>query len=151
MNGRHNPFAAARGARIRARADRLKAELNARHDAPGDFLSDSAQPLPAGTKTPEALVYYENYIPIAVRRAALRANHKARSFQNQNRKHRTTGRSRGPKVDDTDLARHVHRLIQDGLDRLEAQRELAAALARAEIIDPKSAQTRVRKALRKLG
>jgi hypothetical protein len=147
---RSNPFALARAQRIRIRAERLKAELKAGHEAaPEDYLSNEIKPLPAGTKTPEALIHYENYIPIAIRRAALRANYKARGIQK--RKHRPNGLSKGPKIDDSDLARHYYRLIQEyRLGPDEAAQELARALHQAEGIEEKSARVRLRKALGKL-
>jgi hypothetical protein len=148
---KRNPFALVRAQRIRARAERVKAELRARHDASRrGYLSDEINPLPAGTKTPEALVQYENYIPIAVRRAALRANFLARGFAK--RPHRRNGRRKGPKTDDTDLARHYFRLIQDyQLSPDEAAQELARALHQAEGVKEKSARVRLRKAIGKLG
>src|SRR5690242_4706801 len=90
----------------------LKLQLQAdRIGSPDEFLSANQQ-IPRRAETPAGYEQFENYIPIAVRRAALRANHKARSVQ-KTRKHRSTGRPRGPKKDDTALARHVHRLMQD--------------------------------------
>jgi hypothetical protein len=138
---------------IRERAEQVKAELKAQHDAaPEDYLRDEVRTLPAGTKTPEALVQYENYIPIAVRRAALRANFRVRGLCKSRRPHRPTRRTRGPKIDDTDLARHYYRLIEEyRLSPDEAARELARVLHQAEGIDEKSARVRLRKAVRKLG
>jgi hypothetical protein len=172
---RSNPFALARGRRIRAHAARLKAELRAQHDASTKgFLSDKSTPAnhprsagtekdpirlrryhqpvgdpPEAYKTPEGMEHYENYIPIAVRRAALRANYKARGIQK--RKHRPNGLSKGPKIDDSDLARHYYRLIKEyRLSPDEAAQELARALHQAEGIEEKSARVRLRKALGKL-
>jgi hypothetical protein len=120
-------------------------------DAPDDYLSETIKPLPRGYKTPDALAHYENYIPVPVRRAALRANHRVRALTAK-RKHRTTGKPKGPHVDDTDLARHVYRLIQEYcLSRIEAERRLARALASAEHITEKAAWARVRRAMWKLG
>ncbi len=121
-------------------------------DDPDDYLSANPKPLPAGYKTPAALAHYENYIPVAVRRAALRANHKGRGIASGRRKHRATGARKGPRIDDTELARHVYRLIQEYLlSRVDAERELAEALRSAEGIDNKSARARIRRAMRKLG
>lgn len=135
----------------RHRREQLKAELQARHDeALDEYLSADPLKKPP-SQTPPGYEHFENYIPIAIRRAALVANHKARTVQ-KTRKHRATGRSRGPKVDDSALARHVHRLMQDYLlERIDAERELAAVLAYAENIELKTARARIRRAMRKLG
>jgi hypothetical protein len=172
---RNNPFALARAQRILIRAARLKAELRAQHDASTKgFLSDKSTPAnhprsagtekdpirlryhqpvgdpPEAHKTPERMEHYENYIPIAIRRAALRANHKARGIKKRG-KHRPNGLSKGPKIDDSDLARHYYRLIQEyRLGPDEAAQELARALHQAEGIEEKSARVRLRKALGKL-
>jgi len=121
------------------RYDRLRELLKAR------------SPLPPGYTTPQALVRYENFIPLAVRRAALRANHLVRGNASAQRKHRATGGRKGPHIDDTELARHVYRRVREYLlSQIEAERELADALASAECIDKKSARVRIRKALGKL-
>jgi hypothetical protein len=137
----------------RRQRELLKAMLQARRvDAPDEYLGEKATPLPAGYKTPKALAHYENYIPVAVRRAALRANHRVRGITSASRKHRATGGRKGPRIDDTDLGRHVFRLVQEYLlSRIEAERELAGALVSAEGVDNKSARARMRRALRRLG
>jgi hypothetical protein len=134
----------------RIRAELLKTELRARHAmAPDGYLSANPTPLSPGTKTPDELANYENYIPTAVRKAALRANHKVRGFRK--RKHRKTGRRRGPQIDDSELAQYCLRLMDEyRLTRIQAEREVADALAEAQSIELKSARARVRRAMRNL-
>jgi len=130
-NGTVDPFSLVRERRVRARAEFLKAGWAPRYRL--------------RTKSPE----YDNPIPVAVRRMALRADHLVRA-QSQQRKHRSTGRPRGPRRDDQAIAREVRWYESDYLmSRIDAMKLLAGALASAERIEVKSAMARVRRALRK--
>jgi hypothetical protein len=130
----------------------LKAELRAAHDAaPDDYLSNKHTTLPPNAKTPDGLAHYENYAPTAIWRNILDANYRIRELARKHRRHRATGRPRGPKNDDATLARQVYRLMQDyQVDRAKAERIAANALVWAEPIEPKTAMARVRRAMRKL-
>ena len=140
-----DPFALARLRRIRARAEKTKAQLQAHQEEGADeFLS-------ANTCHDSQRVYRPEYdppLPIAVRRLALRANHKIRSIQR--RRHQRTGRTPGPRRDDQGVAREVLWYERDyGMSRIAAMSLLAEAIAAAESIELKSALARVRRALRK--
>lgn len=174
---RSNPFALARAQGIRIRAERLKAELKAGHEAAReDYLGNEIKPLPAGAKTPKALIRYENYAPIAVRKAALQAEalYKAQGIQRHKtgrpsgpnstrlagvfltaapdqrpRKHRATGKSRGrPGVGDVGLARAVYVLMKrPGIAKDTAIKALAQWLVKTERVTFKAARERVYRAL----
>jgi hypothetical protein len=147
-----NPFALARQQRILRRAGKAKALWRAKHAAgPEDYLSDTALPLPAGFKTPDALRKYENFIPAPVRQAELRAKHLSRAFYAQHRKHRMTNKSRGPHINDEDIIIDIDRYVEDyGIEEREAAKILADALTRAECIEHETARARIRRARRKL-
>jgi hypothetical protein len=145
----------------RRRRELLKAELRARRDAaPDDYLSGTAAPLPPGHKTPAAMAHHENHLPAAVRRATLRVEELAREVVEQKdvvekppvdraqrrprrpgvwwfialprlRKHRPTGRRKGPHVNDTGPARAASRLIAEwGMPKLHARARLRRAIRR---------------------
>jgi hypothetical protein len=153
----------------------LKAKLWAqRVGTPEKYLSENAAPLPPGSKTPEVLAQYENYVPEPVRRAAALADKLAREAgiipgpnstrlaggfitaapDPRPRKHRVsvTGKPRGrPSNADIGLARAVYVLMErHGISKAAAV--VAIAWWLVEIGGPhgtkfKAARDRVYKAL----
>jgi len=154
----------------------LKARLWAqRAGTPEDYISDEIKPLSAGYETPEALAQYQPFIPEPVRRAAELGDKLAREAAGEapagyttprprrpevwwfidlrrRRKHRVTRGRKGPRIDDADLARAVHKLVAGrGTDRMDAERAVAQSLYEVVNIELKAARARIRRALRKLG
>lgn len=131
-----NPFALARAARIRTRADRLKAELNNRHDAaPNEFLRGDSSIVPGAASTRLSGVFITG-------------------APKPRRPHRATGkpvgRPRGSvRPPDTGLAGAVYALMERrGVSQAEAIKTLATVFVKNEGVAYRTARNRVYKALR---